>query len=41
VSKKTGNTITTEEEHPIHHEERHVEWRTWRQNSKITIKMWN
>jgi len=29
------------EQHPIHHKEGHVEWKTWHQNSKITIKIWN
>jgi len=28
------------EQHPIHHKG-HVEWKTWHQNSKITIKIWN
>jgi len=32
---------TTQEEHSIRHEESHVEWMTWRQNSKITINIWN
>jgi len=32
----TGHKITTQEEH-----ERHIEWTMWRQNSKITIKIWH
>jgi len=33
-----------QEEHPVHHEERHVEWWkmcTSKQNSKITFWVWN
>jgi len=28
VFKKTGHKISTQEEHPTRHEERHIEWTT-------------
>jgi len=33
--------MTTQEEHPIHHAERHVEWTMWCHNSKLIITVCN
>jgi len=38
---KTGHTIKTQKEHPIHHEEHRIGWTAWRRNWKIAIKTWN